>query len=160
MSVVSLRCTCPYFRTLISRVYAYIGAAPAASLWPCAGLFYIGRNLECGLQMCTDGWCGVHFACAVSEMILTKLVQDHGSAPGWAAVCSQFKKLYIYEDLDVSSACTSHPAVCILMWCMYRQVQANPEKAMEQVLAMVRPTSLIPVKLMLGPYSSPCFRGS
>ena len=94
-------------------------------------------------------------------MILTKLVQDHGSAPGWAAVCSQFKKLYIYEDLDVSSAsCTSHPAVCILMWCMYRQVQANPEKAMEQVLAMVRPTSLIPVKLMLGPYSGPCFSES
>ena len=109
-----------------------------------------------GSKCQTDGWCGVHFACAVSEMILTKLVQDHGSAPGWAAVCFQ----YIYERSGGCKCFYLSPAVCILMWCMHRQVQANPEKAMEQVLAMVRPTSLIPVKLMLGPYSSPCFRGS
>ena len=59
-----------------------------------------------GSKCQTDGWCGVHFACAVSEMILTKLVQDHGSAPGWAAVCLRSSCIFM-NDPAGASACTS-----------------------------------------------------
>ena len=152
MSVVSLRCACPYFRTLISRSVLH-SATPAASLWSCAGLFYIGRNLECGL---TDGWCGVHFACAVSEMILTKLVQDHGSAPGWAAVCFQ----YIYER---SGGCK----------CLYLQPRYVHSNVVHAPAGSSKPRegdgagpchgeTNIPYSsdTDVGPYSEPCFSES